>query len=93
MSFMGGDSKITQVRTGVNNGRRIIIFKDSFGNAIPGYLFFSFEEVHVIDFRYFDRNIVKYIRDNKITDVVFANNLTHACGNASYNAYKRFLTQ
>ena len=92
-TFMGGDSKITQVRTGVNNGRRIIIFKDSFGNAIPGYLFFSFEEVHVIDFRYFDRNIVKYIRDNKITDVVFANNLTHACGNASYNAYKRFLTQ
>lgn len=92
-TFMGGDSKITQVRTGVNNGRRIIIFKDSFGNAIPGYLFFSFEEVHVIDFRFFDRNIVTYIKDNKITDVVFANNLTHACGNASYKAYKRFLTQ
>ena len=92
-TFMGGDSKITQVRTGVNNGRRIIIFKDSFGNAIPGYLFFSFEEVHVIDFRYFDRNIVKYINDNRITDVVFANNLTHSCGNASYKAYKRFLTQ
>lgn len=92
-TFMGGDSKITQVRTGVNNGRRVIIFKDSFGNAIPGYLFFSFEEVHVIDFRFFDRNIINYIRDNKITDVVFANNLTHACGNTSYNNYKRFLIQ
>ena len=92
-TFMGGDSKITQVRTGVNNGRRVVIFKDSFGNAIPGYLFFSFEEVHVIDFRYFNRNILNYIRDHKITDVVFANNLTHACGSTSYNNYKRFLTQ
>lgn len=92
-TFMGGDSKITQVRTGVENGRRVIIFKDSFGNAIPGYLFFSFEEVHVIDFRFFDRNIVDYVMDHKITDVVFANNLTHACGNTSYKNYKRFLTQ
>ena len=92
-TFMGGDSKITRVRTSVDNGRRIIIFKDSFGNAIPGYLFFSFEEVHVIDFRFFDRNIVDYIRDHKITDVVFANNLTHACGKTSYKNYSRFLTQ
>lgn len=92
-TFMGGDNKITQVRTAVDNGRRVLIFKDSFGNAIPGYLFFSFEEVHVIDFRFFDRNIKTYIKDNKITDVVFANNLTHACGNASYKAYKRFLIQ
>ena len=92
-TFMGGDSKITQVHTAVNNGRRVLIFKDSFGNAIPGYLFFSFEEVHVIDFRFFDRNILTYIKENKITDVVFANNLTHACGNTSYKNYKRFLNQ
>ena len=91
-TFMGGDSKITKVHTSVDNGRRIIIFKDSFGNAIPGYLFYSFEEVHVIDFRYFNRNIVTYIRENKITDVVFANNLTHACGN-SHSTYRGFLTK
>lgn len=91
--FMSGDSKITQVRTEVNNHRRVLIFKDSFGNAVPGYLFASFEEVHVIDFRFFDRNILKYISENKITDVVFANNLTHACGGASIKAYERFLVQ
>lgn len=91
--FMSGDSKITQVRTEVSNHRRVLIFKDSFGNAIPGYLFSSFEEVHVIDFRFFDRNILKYISENKITDVVFANNLTHACGGASIRAYERFLVQ
>lgn len=92
-TFMGGDAKITQVRTEVNNHRRVLIFKDSFGNAIPGYLFFSFEEVHVVDFRFFMRNIKQYVRENKITDVVFANNLTHACSAASSNAYDHFLIQ
>ena len=91
--FMGSDARITQVRTAVPNHRRVLIFKDSFGNAIPGYLFASFEEVHVIDFRFFDRNILQYVRENKITDVVFANNLTHACGGASTRAYEHFLVQ
>ena len=48
-TFMGSDTKITCVRTSTKNGRRLMILKDSFGNAIPGYLFYSFEEIHVID--------------------------------------------
>lgn len=92
-TFMGGDSKITIVRTGTKNGRRLVIFKDSFGNAIPGYLFYSFEEIHVVDGRYFNKNIIKYVKENKITDLVFANNATHANSSSFINAYKRFLVQ
>lgn len=92
-TFMGGDSKITKVHTGRDNGRRLIIFKDSFGNAIPGYLFDTFEEIHVIDCRYFNRNIKSYVRDNAITDMVFANNLGHSGSTRTCNAYRKFLTQ
>ena len=92
-TFMGGDSKITTIRTGTKNGRRILIFKDSFGNAVPGYLFYSFEVIHVIDGRYFNKNILKYVKDNQITDLVFANNATHANVSSFINAYKRFLVQ
>lgn len=92
-TFMGGDTKITQVRTGTKNGRRLIILKDSFGNAIPGYLFYSFEEVHVIDGRYFTKNMKAYVQENKITDILFANNIFQACSAGRCEAYKRFLTQ
>ena len=92
-TFMGGDSKITQVRTSTNNGRRLIIVKDSFGNVIPGYLFYSFEEIHVIDLRYFTRNIVKYAKENKITDFVLAHNVMFASAGTTLSAYSRFLTQ
>lgn len=90
-TFMGGDTKLTQVRTDVGNGRRLIILKDSYGNALPGYLMYSFEEIHVIDGRYFTHNMKDYVREHKITDILFANNIFQACG-GRYRAYEFFLT-
>lgn len=90
-TFMGGDTKLTQVRTDVANGRRLVILKDSYGNALPGYLMYSFEEIHVIDGRYFTHNMKEYVQQNKITDILFANNIFQACG-GRYRAYDFFLT-
>ena len=90
-TFMGGDTKITKVETSTRNGRKVLILKDSFGNAIPGYLFGSFEEVHVIDGRYFTKNMVDYVSENGITDIVFANNVFKAY--AGGRQYLNFLTQ
>lgn len=92
-TFMGSDMRITQVRTGLKNHRRLMILKDSFGNAIPGYLFYSFEEIHVIDYRYFGRNMKKYVEENKITDILFANNIFNAYSPKIYKRYLNFLTQ
>lgn len=92
-TFMGSDMKLTKVVTSTMNGRKVLIFKDSFGNAIPGWLFGSFQEVHVVDCRYFTRNIKKYVRDNGITDIVFTNNVFKACSTELPKTYNRFLTQ
>lgn len=92
-SFMGGDMSLTVVRTHVNNHRRVLIIKDSFGNALPGYLFFSFEEVHVIDFRYFPLNLKAYVERNKITDVLLANNVFNACSPKISRRYVALLSQ
>ena len=92
-TFMGGDTRITCVRTSQTNHRRVLILKDSFGNALPGYLFYSFEEIHVVDFRYFAKNMKDYVRQNKITDILFANNIFNAYSNKICNKYVRFLNQ
>lgn len=63
-----------------------MIIKDSYGNALPGYLFGSFEDIYVVDFRYFTKNIVNYVNDNQITDILFANNLQHAYANPRQEA-------
>ena len=92
-TFMGGDDRTVAVRTNTANHRRLLILKDSYGNALPPYLFGSFEEVHVADCRYFTPNVVDYVRRNGITDVLFANNLIHASMPKTVQSYMKDLEQ
>ena len=73
-TFMGGDACTVKVMGSVKNGRRLLITKDSFGNALPGYLFNSFEEIHVIDPRYYTKGILTYISENNINEWLVTNN-------------------
>ncbi len=92
-TFMGGDIKQVKVETSTKNGRRLLVIKDSFGNAIPGYLFYSFEEIHVADFRYFTKNVVDFVDENHITDILFANNITNTCVPYTYSRFRKMLKQ
>lgn len=73
--YMGGDNLVTRIETDVDNGRKLAIFKDSFGNALVPFMVGSFEEIHVLDIRYFPHNAIDYINYYGITDVLFANNI------------------
>lgn len=92
-TFMGGDAKITHVKTSTKNGRKLAIFKDSYGNALPQFLFGSFEEIFVFDMRFFTYNAIDYIKEHGITDLLFANNAFHATTKSTVTHYESFLTQ
>ena len=92
-TFMGGDQTLVKVETGTGSPRKLLIIKDSYGNALPGYLFFSFGEVHVVDFRYFTKNMKQYVADNGITDIVLAFNIFNVCSSGNMKKVKTFLTQ
>lgn len=70
-TFMGGDQKIVKIETANKNGRKLCIFKDSYGNAEVPFFVDSFEEIYVCDIRYFDLYAPDFIKDNGITDVLF----------------------
>ena len=92
-TYMGGDAKIVNVSTNAGTGRKLAIFKDSYGNALPQFLMGSFDEIYVIDMRYFTHNAVDYLKENGITDVLFANNAFHAATASTVRYYENFLTQ
>lgn len=70
--FIRGDGNAVQIQTGVNNGRRLLVIKDSFGNALAPFLIAGFEEVYFVDIREFACNILTFIDEQQITDVAFA---------------------
>lgn len=92
-TFMGSDKRLTHIHTGSSTGRRLVIIKDSYGNPVPSFLFYSFDDIYVVDFRYFSRNIKKFVVDNKVTDLVFVMNVFNAYSKNSADKVKKFLTQ
>jgi hypothetical protein len=82
--FLGGDFPLVRVETGIKNGKKLLVIKDSYGNAMAPYFALHYQEVHIVDYRYFNANLVNYIRDKKITDMIFLHN-TFVC-NSKYTA-------
>ena len=71
LTYMGGDSRIAHIKTGLKNGRRLMILKDSYADSFAPWLFGSFEEIWVVDMRYCDVSAAGLAKDKKITDLLF----------------------
>lgn len=90
--FMGGDEKITHINTDCKNGRNLVIFKDSYGNAVVPNLTGSFENIYVCDMRHFELNSIEFIKQVKATDVLFAMNTFSATG-GNYKCLEDIMNQ
>lgn len=77
--FIWGDCPLfVEHNADLTNGKKIAVVKESYGNAFVPYLTANYEQVHVIDFRYFDGNLKQYCTDNGIDEVLFVNNILAA---------------
>lgn len=85
LTFFGGDEQIVKIRSNVKNGRKLLVVKDSYGNAFPSNLMNSFEEIYIVDMRYFNLNLVNFVNTLGITDVAFVMCVFSAFGNNSYD--------
>ena len=90
--FIGTDDVVTHVTTEVKNGRKLAVIKDSYGNALIPCLTSSFEEIFVIDMRYFEVNAVNYLKENGVTDLLFAMNTFSATG-SNFECIEEIRTQ
>lgn len=72
--YLYGDYPLTVAETKVNNGRRALVIKESYGNAFSTYLVPHFEKTFIADERYFQVNLQDFVRENGITDVIIVNN-------------------
>lgn len=82
--FMGGDGEVAHIHTDVGNGRRLVIVKDSYGNALVPCLTNSFEDIWVVDMRWFEKSVSQLVKDEGLTDVLFCMNSFSATGDNQY---------
>lgn len=79
--FIGGDNPLTVFKTNVNNGRKLVIIKESFGNAFATWALNNYNCVYVVDPRKFNGfggnnqrfNLVEFYNMTDFDDLVIIN--------------------
>lgn len=71
LTYMNSNWDIAHVSGGAQNGRKLLILKNSYGNALAPCLFNSFEDIWVVDINWNDIDITEFAKQNGITDLLY----------------------
>lgn len=74
-SFLGMDYPLLTITSDVGNGRRVLVIKDSYGNAFIPYLAAHYERIWVVDYRNYAGSVQRLIEAEAIDTVIFVHNL------------------
>ena len=76
LAFISGDTPLMRIKTDVGNGRKIIVVKESYGNAFVPFLVNHYEEIYVVDPRKYsgegtpDFDLPRFVGEHSIDDVL-----------------------
>ncbi len=77
--FIWGDNPLfVEYNDELQNGKKIAVVKESYGNSFVPYLSNNYQEVHIIDPRHWTGNLKSYMQDHDIDEVLFLNNVMSA---------------
>ncbi|MGN0538015.1 MAG: DHHW family protein [Acutalibacteraceae bacterium] len=77
-AFIWGDNPYMHIKNSTATGRKLCIIKDSYGCAFAPFTVSNYDEVFIVDSRYYEGNIVDYIKKNNFTDVLVINGIMSA---------------
>lgn len=75
--FMGGDNPLTIIENpNINDGSSCLVLKESYGSVFVPFLVDHYQTVYAVDFRYSDMNILDYVKQHNIQDLILLNNVS-----------------
>ena len=73
--FLDGNHALLTINSNVGSGKKLLVIKDSYAHSLIPFLTNHYDEIHVIDLRYFNMSIKDYIRENNLREVLILYNL------------------
>lgn len=71
--YLQGDSSLSIITTNADTKRSLLILKDSYANSFIPFLTSHFKTIHIVDPRMYEDNVIDYINEKQIDDVLFLN--------------------
>lgn len=86
--FFGGNYAKVKIKTRENNGRKLLVVKDSYAHCFVPFLIGEYEAITMLDIRYYNQKISELIAQEGYTDFLF---LYNASGFAEDTAIARLV--
>ena len=78
--FLGGNQPLVEIRTGTENGRTLLLLKDSYAHAFVPFLTAHYEKIVMVDLRYYKAELSTLMEGEQVTDLLFLYNVTNFAG-------------
>ena len=75
MVFLGGNYPLIRITTPGRNNRKLLIIKDSYANTLVPFLLEHYDEIYMVDPRYYTDSIEKLVRDEHIDNIMILYNV------------------
>lgn len=75
--YFGGNQAFLKIHTESDNGRSILVIKDSYANCFVPFMLGEFQQIDMLDIRYTNQKLSELIAEGHYTDVLV---LYHAAG-------------
>lgn len=72
--FLGGNYPELRIKINIKNGKNLLVIKDSYANSFIPFLVNNYENIYVVDMRYFKENLDKYMDNNDINEILLLYN-------------------
>lgn len=73
--FLDGNHPLVKIKTNIKNNKKILLIKDSYAHSLVPFLTNHYNEIYMIDLRYFDKDLKEFINKNNIKEVLLLNNV------------------
>lgn len=68
--YFGGNYGVVEIKTSVNNGKRLLIIKDSYANSLIPYLTAEYEYIVMVDPRFYTGSIGQVIDNGQVNEIL-----------------------
>ena len=68
--YVDGNHGLTIINTTNKTGKKLAVLKDSYAHSLAPFLAEQYDTIYMVDLRYYNDDLVKYLKDNKVKDML-----------------------
>lgn len=74
--FLDGNHALSIIQTNNNKNKKLLVIKDSYAHSLVPFLTNNYNEIHMLDLRYFNISVSDYIKQNGISEILLLYNVS-----------------